>query len=446
MRHALAARLVAQHGLRTSAREQLGGAATQIPRPSCTPSCTSPTDAAPRRARRAAPAGPRLLDQSTANSAAGSACASSPGRRSCRRTMPGPYRLQHRPLEAAPRLRHAGAAPDPAGRPRRGPRPACSSPATTTTRRLDEGDPRQWRDPPARRQPAPEPPGPPQAAASGCRPGPARRAQASPLDREAGGLAQECRPGRRSGSRAAWRPRRGGRHSRRAPSRPRRSTRVRLALLLVLAGALAHGLRGGLPVEDVVGDLEGGAERPAVGARGAARAGGSARPRMAPASTEKARIAPVFIAWSRRIAGLVQARLAVAALRREVEHLAADHAAEPRGAGEAEHEVGPDGAVRIGRGIGQHLEGEGLERVAGEDGGRLVEGLVHGRPAPAQVVVVHGGQVVMDEGIAVQELERAPRPASAPVAVAAEQAGGLDASGTAAGACRRRAPRGAWRP
>ena len=38
----------------------------------------------------------------------------------------------------------------------------------------------------------------------------------------------------------------------------------RLALLPVLAGALAERVGGGLAVEDVVGDLEGRAERPPV--------------------------------------------------------------------------------------------------------------------------------------------------------------------------------------
>ena len=38
------------------------------------------------------------------------------------------------------------------------------------------------------------------------------------------------------------------------------------------------------------------------------------------------------------------------------------------------------------------------------------KGLVHRGTAPAQIVVVHGGQVVMHQGIAVQELDRATGP------------------------------------
>ena len=54
----------------------------------------------------------------------------------------------------------------------------------------------------------------------------------------------------------------------------------------------------------------------------------------------------------------------------------------------------------------QDVEGERQQPVAGEDRGRLVERLVRGRPAAPQVVIVHRGQVVMHERIAVHEFER----------------------------------------
>jgi len=46
------------------------------------------------------------------------------------------------------------------------------------------------------------------------------------------------------------------------------------------------------------------------------------------------------------------------------------------------------------------IERNGEQRIAGEDRGRFIEGLVHGRPATAQVVVVHGGEIVMHQRIA----------------------------------------------
>ena len=54
----------------------------------------------------------------------------------------------------------------------------------------------------------------------------------------------------------------------------------------------------------------------------------------------------------------------------------------------------------------QNIEGDGQQRIAGEDGCRLVEGLMHRRPAAAQVVVVHGGQIIVNQGIAVHAFER----------------------------------------
>ena len=70
--------------------------------------------------------------------------------------------------------------------------------------------------------------------------------------------------------------------------------------------------------------------------------------------------------------------------------------------------------------IGENLEGEGQQRVAGEDGGRLVEGLVGGGLAPPQVVVIHGGQVVMHQRIAMHAFERRAGP-ERPVARHAEK-------------------------
>jgi hypothetical protein len=40
--------------------------------------------------------------------------------------------------------------------------------------------------------------------------------------------------------------------------------------------------------------------------------------------------------------------------------------------------------------VRKQVEGEDLQRVSGEDCGRLVEGAMRGRPAATQVVVVHG--------------------------------------------------------
>ena len=63
--------------------------------------------------------------------------------------------------------------------------------------------------------------------------------------------------------------------------------------------------------------------------------------------------------------------------------------------------------VRLGR--RQQLERQRQQRVSRQDGGPFVERLVHGRFAAAQIVVVHGRQVVVHERIAMHALERRRR-------------------------------------
>ena len=60
------------------------------------------------------------------------------------------------------------------------------------------------------------------------------------------------------------------------------------------------------------------------------------------------------------------------------------------------------------RGVaGDQPEGQREQRVAGQDRDGLAEDLVIGEPAAAIVVVVHGRQVVVDERVRVDQLERA---------------------------------------
>ena len=110
--------------------------------------------------------------------------------------------------------------------------------------------------------------------------------------------------------------------------------------------------------------------------------------------------------------------------RREVEHLPAGHAAEARRARQLQHERGAHACLAMHLLARHHVEGERQQRVAGQDRGRLVEGLVHGRPPAPQVVIVHGRQVVMHQRIAMHQFERAAGGQRA-VAVGAEQRGAL---------------------
>jgi hypothetical protein len=56
--------------------------------------------------------------------------------------------------------------------------------------------------------------------------------------------------------------------------------------------------------------------------------------------------------------------------------------------------------------IHQHLEGAGEQRVTGQNGGRLVEGAMAGGLAATKIVIIHRRQVVMNQRIGVQHLDR----------------------------------------
>ena len=221
------------------------------------------------------------------------------------------------------------------------------------------------------------------------------------------------------------RPRRGP-PRRRPPSPSRRAPRVptralepqrrderRLVPVGVLARALAERGRVAFGVEQVVGDLERGADRRAIGEKrseaDAARAG-----ERAPASTLNRNSAPVFIACRRAIASVESGD---AALGGDVEHLAAHHA------GEAAARARPaQSAARI----SAFASVSGSARISKasvcsasrEDRGRLVEGAMGGRPAAPQIVVVHRRQIVVDQRIGVQHSIPAAR---GPAAVAASE-------------------------
>jgi len=85
-------------------------------------------------------------------------------------------------------------------------------------------------------------------------------------------------------------------------------------------------------------------------------------------------------------------------------HLAADEAAAARGVGEfADQGMGERGLACIA--LCQQGEGVGQEGIAGEQGGGFVKLAVSGGTTPAQVIVVHAREVVVDQGVGVQALD-----------------------------------------
>ena len=108
----------------------------------------------------------------------------------------------------------------------------------------------------------------------------------------------------------------------------------------------------------------------------------------------------------------------------DVEDLASDHArrAGPGGGGEAADQGETDPGL-LGGGVGgpgEAAEGLGEQSVPGEDGQGLAVDLVAGGPTPAEVVVVEGREVVVDQAVGVDQLQgpaqvhQGPRGASDP--------------------------------
>ena len=93
------------------------------------------------------------------------------------------------------------------------------------------------------------------------------------------------------------------------------------------------------------------------------------------------------------------------ALGQQVFHLSADQVSAPCGLTELAHQGGgKDRFFRIG--VAEQGKSVGQQRIACQHRGALVVGLVHGWASAAQVVVVHARQIVMDQRIGVQALDR----------------------------------------
>ena len=87
----------------------------------------------------------------------------------------------------------------------------------------------------------------------------------------------------------------------------------------------------------------------------------------------------------------------------------------------------PQAGFRRGRALGfrKGSEGGGLQHITGQDGRGFVEGPVEGGSASAQVVIVHCRQVVMDQGVAVEQLHRCCRGVGVIKAAAEGEGGGV---------------------
>jgi len=90
--------------------------------------------------------------------------------------------------------------------------------------------------------------------------------------------------------------------------------------------------------------------------------------------------------------------------RVQVEDLAGDEAEAAGGVGEFFHEIG-GGVAAVGFGPGHGGEGLGQKSIAGKHGHGFAENAVVGGAPAAEVVVIHAGKVVMDEGVGVDAFD-----------------------------------------
>ena len=177
---------------------------------------------------------------------------------------------------------------------------------------------------------------------------------------------------------------------------------------LILARRLAHGRGIALDVEQIIGDLEGeaealavGCERPAIGIAGPPQDGAGL--------AGEAQEGP-------RFHGLQALHVSGGRLGRDckllgfqIEALPARHAAETGSTRQRLHQLDPHRRIGMRFGPRCDVEGERQQTVAGEDGGRVVERLVHRRLAAAEIVIVHRRQVVVHQRIAVHAFDGSRR-------------------------------------
>lgn len=90
----------------------------------------------------------------------------------------------------------------------------------------------------------------------------------------------------------------------------------------------------------------------------------------------------------------------------EVEDLAADEFLRSAAGGEFEDDVAEEVAFG-GLGLGEDGEGFGEEGVSGEDGEAFAVDFMGGGAAAAEVIIIHAGEVIMDEGVGVEDFDGA---------------------------------------
>ena len=81
----------------------------------------------------------------------------------------------------------------------------------------------------------------------------------------------------------------------------------------------------------------------------------------------------------------------------QIHHLPARHTMGAACRGERSHQFAANEGIMVRCRIGENFKRQCMERIAGEDRCGFVKCLVHCRLAPAHVIIIHAGQVVMHQ-------------------------------------------------
>ena len=188
----------------------------------------------------------------------------------------------------------------------------------------------------------------------------------------------------------------------------------------ILTGALADRLRSAFSIKKVIGDLKGKTERFRIG-------GKSCQCRIVRTSDETAR--PHGIAYERaRLHALKAAHVGLRQRRRlcrQIERLPARHPVPAGRSRQFADKTAAQAGIGMRRWIRKNIEGRRQQRIARKNGCRLIKGDMDGRLAASEIIIVHGGQVVMDQTVAMNAFKRRTRPQGRRAACA-KKTGGFD--------------------
>ena len=107
---------------------------------------------------------------------------------------------------------------------------------------------------------------------------------------------------------------------------------------------------------------------------------------------------------------LIQAQGHVSGFRGNVQGLPKNHALGPGRLRHAQHQICAHRRILVTVRMGKAFEGQRLQGIAGQHGGSLVPFDMHGRPPPAQVIVIHARQIIMHEAVGMDHFDRGGRP------------------------------------